>query len=116
VSYRHTRDWKAIAVIGVIGFPLYILASCTDAKAQTIDGNRMHAWCGEAMPLASGYVTGVVDGLYSVQQARFCLPSTGIVKQNVDVVCKGLVDHPEYRAFDASVLTHAFLAEAFPCQ
>lgn len=108
-------DTKAFLLFGfTVG--VILTAFTYEAKAQTVNGNQMNTWCSEAPGLVSAYVTGVVDSLYSVNEARFCLPPTGIVKQNVDVVCKGLVDHPEYRAFDASVLTHAFLAEAFPCQ
>lgn len=116
MSYRHTRDWKALAIIGVLGFPLYILASCAEANAQTVDGNMLHSQCQSGHGFDTPYIVGVMGGLNQSGSQQFCLPMNSNGRQYRDVVCKGLVDHPEYRAFDASVLTHAFLAEAFPCQ
>lgn len=114
MSFRYKRDWQAMGILGLAFIPIYILASCTQAQAQTVDGNFLHSQCQLDMGFESAYVTGVVDALIISGAAMFSLPPNGIVRQNRDVVCNGLAANPEYRELDASVLVHAFLSKAFP--
>lgn len=115
MSFRHKRDWQAMALLGAVLLPVYIIASCSPASAQTITGNHLHSMCSSNGIAVSGYVTGVVDALTSLGESRICFPPNSVVGQSVDIVCKGLSENPEYRNVDASLLTHAFLSEAFPC-
>lgn len=115
MSFRHKRDWQAMALLGAVLLPIYIIASCSPTSAQTLTGNYLHTMCNGNKSIASGYVTGVVDALISLGESRICFPPGSVVGQNVDIVCKGLSENPEYRNVDASLLTHVFLGEAFPC-
>lgn len=116
MSFRYNKRWAAPVAIGMAVAALATFLTTHHPKAQTLDGNVLYSFCERSPIIARGYVTGVVDALVSINQQRFCLPPTGVVKQNSDIVCKGLTLNPEYRSAPASMLTHAFLTEAFPCQ
>ena len=57
-------------------------------------------------------LSGVADAF---DGSSFCLTTTRVVKEVVDVVIVYLRDHPEQRNHDASSLVTTALKEKFPC-
>lgn len=116
MSFRYKRDWQGMGILGLAFMPIYILASCTQAQAQTADGNMLFSQCQSGYGYETPYILGVVAGLSQFNSQRFCLPPGSVGKQYRDVVCRGLLDNPELRHADAAMITHAILSDAFPCQ
>lgn len=97
------------------------------ATAGFIDGNTLLEYCGTSLSSARAYVMGVVDhevtfgavtGLddQSHWKKQFiCIPQGVKVDQVKDATCAYLIDNPQNRHWNASVLVYNAVRESFPC-
>jgi hypothetical protein len=108
-------------ILLVIAVMVLGIGLSSEGKAVYIDGNQIHPMCqsDQSKSLCLGYVAGAIDA-FEVMHAgeniphRWCLPKAPL-SQLVDVFKKWLVDHPEDRHINASVLLAAAFVAKFPC-
>lgn len=100
----------------LIGFTVGVIMTALTYEAKAVDGNFLLNQCKGNGGHQTAYIMGVIDALEDTGERRYCLPANSQGAQYKDVVCRGLQNTPEVRHMPASLLTHAFLVEAFPCR
>ena len=115
---------------------LFIIAAglCSESHAKNVDGEALLQSCNaatvrnpniEQMVLGS-FCLGLVQGVNNTHlyyRAKFkdrpawvCMPDAGVRNEDVaEIVRTFLVNHPEQRSKDSSVLVTLALVDAFPC-
>jgi hypothetical protein len=105
---------------------LAVVALFTMACAAQADtGNELKSYCtgrsGFDSGRCHGYISGVVEWQLIIAAAqrmapiKYCLPEGVTYGQIVDIVKKFMADNPDKTHWEASVIIHNAVLNAFPC-
>lgn len=108
-------------VLLIFGVLISALQQPWPASAEAVPeidkGNGLLELCEMQDSFADGTCLGYVRGAAKVFNGlgQICYPDGATAQQLVDVVKKGLKDHPEERQRDSALLIRKYASAAFPC-